>query len=85
MVDDDADLVARRVDLAAAWRRLDAADQEVLGPTVFEDLTSPQAGSVLGITGAAYGLRLMRARRALHRHLDLAAPDPELEPSHERC
>lgn len=85
VVADDADVVARRLDLAAAWRRLDAADQEVLGLTVFEDLTSPQAGSVLGITGAAYRLRLMRARRALRRQLAPAAPRPEMEPSHERC
>lgn len=64
------DLVALRVDLAQAWRRLDPGDQEVLALTVFEDLTSPQAGRVLGITSAAYRLRLMRARRTLRRHLD---------------
>jgi len=47
-------------------------DQEVLALTVFEDLTSPQAARVLGITPPAYRLRLMRARRELRRHLDAA-------------
>lgn len=68
----DADLVAQRIDLAAAWRRLSETDQEALSLTVFEDLTSPQAGRVLGITAASYRLRLLRARRALRRQLDLA-------------
>jgi len=70
----DADLVAQRLDLAAAWRRLSETDQEALSLTVFEDLASPQAGRVLGITAASYRLRLLRARRALRRHLD--SPEP---------
>jgi RNA polymerase sigma-70 factor (ECF subfamily) len=68
----NADPVAQRLDLAAAWRRLSETDQEALSLTVFEDLTSPQAARVLGITPTAYRLRLLRARRALHRQLDLA-------------
>lgn len=70
----DADLVARRIDLAAAWRRLGESDQETLSLAVFEDLTSPQAARVLGITPVSYRLRLLRARRALRRQLDLAEP-----------
>jgi len=70
----NADLVAQRLDLAVAWRRLSETDQEALALTVFEDLTSPQAGRVLGITAASYRLRLLRARRALRRHLD--SPEP---------
>lgn len=70
----DSDLLARRIDLAAAWRRLSETDQEALSLTVFEDLTSPQAARVLGITPVSYRLRLMRARRALRRQLDLAKP-----------
>ncbi len=66
----DADLVARRLDLAAAWRRLSETDQEVMSLTVFDDLSSLQAGRVLGISAASYRLRLLRARRALRRHLD---------------
>ncbi len=68
----DADLVAQRIDLAAAWRRLSDTEQEALSLTVFEDLTSPQAARVLGVTPTAYRLRLLRARRALRRQLDLA-------------
>ena len=80
LVDGDrADLVVQRVDLAAAWRKLSPGDQEVLSLSVFEDLTSPQAGRVLGISGASYRLRLMRARRALRRHLDHTTPYTQME------
>ncbi|GAB7189622.1 sigma-70 family RNA polymerase sigma factor [Kineococcus sp. NUM-3379] len=72
--DVEADLVARRLDVAAAWRQLSATEQEALSLHLFEDLTSPQAARVLGITAASYRLRLMRARRALRRHLDHPAP-----------
>ena len=72
----DADLLARRIDLAAAWTRLSETDQETLSLTIFEDLTSPQAARVLGITPVSYRLRLLRARRALRRQLDLAEPTP---------
>ena len=75
----DADLVARRIDLAAAWRRLGETDQEALSLTVFEDLTSPQAARVLGISPVSYRLRLLRARRALRRQLDLAEPSSYAE------
>jgi RNA polymerase sigma-70 factor (ECF subfamily) len=70
--DRNADPVAQRIDLAAAWRRLSETDQEALSLTVFEDLTSPQAARVLDITPTSYRLRLFRARRALRRQLDLA-------------
>lgn len=66
---DDTEHLALRMDLAAAWRRLSATDQEALSLTVFEDLTSAEAGRVLGITAVSYRLRLLRARRALRRHL----------------
>ena len=65
----DTDLLALRADLARAWRELAPDEQEVLALTVFEDLTSPQAGLVLGISSAAYRLRLMRARASLRRLL----------------
>ncbi|MEI2731036.1 MAG: sigma-70 family RNA polymerase sigma factor [Dermatophilaceae bacterium] len=75
---DDPELVARRIDLAAAWHRLTDAEQEVISLAVFDDLTSPQAAQVLGTTAAAYRLRLSRARRALRDHLDAGhrAPAP---------
>jgi RNA polymerase sigma-70 factor (ECF subfamily) len=68
----DAGHAALRLDLAAAWPRLSETDQEALSLSVFEDLDSPQAARVLGITAPAYRLRLLRARRALRRQLDLA-------------
>jgi len=67
----DADLVAQRMDLAAAWRRLSDTHQEALSLTVFENLTSTQASVVLCISPVSYRLRLLRARRALRRQLDL--------------
>lgn len=72
----DADLVAQRLDLAVAWRQLSPTDQEALSLTVFDNLTSPQAGRVLGITAASYRLRLLRARRALRRQLDRPESSP---------
>ncbi|QKE84321.1 sigma-70 family RNA polymerase sigma factor [Arthrobacter sp. NEB 688] len=85
---EDPDLLARRLDLAAAWPRLTAADQEVLALAYWDDLTSPEAARVLGISPVAFRLRLTRARRALRRHLDLvgataapAHPVPEGSPS----
>jgi RNA polymerase sigma-70 factor (ECF subfamily) len=72
----DPELVALRIDLTAAWRELSVSEQEVLALAVFENLTSSQAGHVLGITSVAYRLRLLRARRALRRRLDRAHPEP---------
>jgi RNA polymerase sigma-70 factor (ECF subfamily) len=72
----DPELVAVRIDLAAAWRELNASEQEILALAVFENLTSAQAGHVLGITSMAYRLRLKRARRALRRRLDRSHPEP---------
>lgn len=70
---DDLDGALTRVDLAAAWRRLSDAEQETLSLTAFEDLTSAEAAQVLGISPAAYRVRLMRARRTLRRLLTEAA------------
>ncbi|MFF0267557.1 RNA polymerase sigma factor [Kribbella sp. NPDC004536] len=77
-VDDDADLVARQVDLTRAWGRLTEVHQEALALAVLDDLTAPQAATVLGISPVAFRLRLSRARRALRSLLDhLPAPTPE--------
>lgn len=73
---DPHDGLVAALDLAAAWRRLDPGQQEVLALTVFEELTSAQAALVLGTTSTAYRLCLMRARRALRSHL-IDAEDPE--------
>lgn len=64
------DLVACRVDLAAAWPLLSASDQEAISLSVLDGLNAPEAASVLGISSTAFRLRLSRARRALRRHVD---------------
>jgi RNA polymerase sigma-70 factor (ECF subfamily) len=73
----DDDLVAHRLDLVAAWERLSAPQQEVLALTIFDDLASPQAAQVLGITPTSYRLRLHRARRALRLQLDPKHASPD--------
>ena len=62
---DATDAIETMVDLAAAWRQLPAHDQETLALTALDELSSAQAGQVLGISAAAYRVRLMRARRTL--------------------
>ena len=70
------DDVARRLDLAAAWRRLTPAEQEVLALALLDDTTSSEAAVVLGVTATAYRLRLMRARAVLRRRLQDPPDDP---------
>jgi len=70
VVPSPVDHVSQRVDLAAAWRTLDARDQEVLALTSWDGLSAAQAGQVLGISAANYRIRLHRARAALKRALD---------------
>ena len=67
------DLVARRVDLAAAWPRLSASHQEAIALSVLDELTAPEAAAVLNITAVAFRLRLSRARRSLRHHLESAS------------
>jgi RNA polymerase sigma-70 factor (ECF subfamily) len=64
------DLVAHRVDIAAAWPRLSALHQEAIALSVLDGLTAPEAAAVLGISATAFRLRLSRARRTLRRHVD---------------
>jgi RNA polymerase sigma-70 factor (ECF subfamily) len=76
------------LDLAAAWRRLRPAEQEVLALAVYEDLTSAQAAVVLGTTATGYRLRLLRARRALRAQLDgddAEEPAPARRPAAPRA
>ncbi len=70
-----------RLQVVEAWGQLSPAEQEVLALAVWEDLTSPQAGRVLGISAAAYRVRLARARASLSRHLDGAQPLDAPSPS----
>jgi RNA polymerase sigma-70 factor (ECF subfamily) len=74
---DHPDLVAGRVDIAAAWPLLSATDKEAIALSVLDGLNAPEAAAVLGISSTAFRLRLSRARRSLRRHVDSGtAGDP---------
>lgn len=68
-----ADENVGQLDFAAAWNRLSPANQEVLTLTAVDELTSQQAGEVLGIAATVYPHRLAKARKALRRELERAA------------
>jgi RNA polymerase sigma-70 factor (ECF subfamily) len=57
LIDDD--------ELRAALRRLSPVDREALVVTAWLDLSSADAARALGITPAAYRMRMSRARRRL--------------------
>ncbi len=76
---DHSPALVDRLALGAAWDQLGPDEQECLALTIFDGLSSPQAGEVLGISAGAYRLRLTRARAALRRHLNGAAITPALE------
>lgn len=61
--------IADRVDIAAAWPRLSPVHQEAIALAVLDGLTAPEAALVLGISPAAFRLRLSRARRTLRRQI----------------
>jgi RNA polymerase sigma factor (sigma-70 family) len=65
-----------RVDLMDAWRTMPAADQEVLALHVWEDLSAKDAAAVLGVTRAAYAMRLTRAKRHLAALLEVPSTGP---------
>lgn len=67
------DSVPELVDLAGAWLRLRDQHQEALAMTYLDDLTSEQAGRVLGISAVAFRVRLTRARAALRAQLGVGA------------
>jgi RNA polymerase sigma-70 factor (ECF subfamily) len=71
----DPDLVALRTDVAAAWPRLSASEQETIALASLDGLSAPEAAVVLGISATAFRLRLSRARRSLRRHLDPTTTD----------
>jgi RNA polymerase sigma-70 factor (ECF subfamily) len=77
----DSALVARRLDLAAAWGRLTEVHQEALSLAVWDGLAGPQAAVVLGISPVAFRLRLTRARRALRRYSEFTPAQPPPVPA----
>jgi len=57
-------------ELETALMRLSSSDREALLLVAWEDLTPQAAAASLGISAAAFRVRLHRARRRLTRHLD---------------
>jgi RNA polymerase sigma-70 factor (ECF subfamily) len=70
--------IADRLDIAAAWPRLSPVHQEAIALTVLDGLTAPEAARLLGISPAAFRLRLSRARRSLRRHIEPTLLDGHL-------
>jgi len=70
-------LVTASTDLVRAWRSLTAEQQEVLALVGWEELTSAEAGQVLGITATAFRHRLRKARAALRAALASATQSPQ--------
>ena len=77
----DADAIANRLDLIAAWKRLDPVHAEALALAAWDGLTSAQAGHMLDISPVAFRIRLSRARQSLRR---LLAITTALAPAHPR-
>jgi RNA polymerase sigma-70 factor (ECF subfamily) len=65
-------------ELAEALRTLSPRDREALLLVAWEDLTPALAARALGITQAAFRVRLHRARRRLKSRLAAAPGDPAL-------
>lgn len=84
---DPAEAVAERQRVLAALRQLGPADQELLLLTAWEGLAVTDAARVVGCSPAAARVRLHRARRRLHAHLDVrdhgstAPASPPVQPA----
>ena len=68
------DHVGGMAEIAAAFRRLTATDQELLALAGWEGLAPAEIATVLGCSRNAARIRLHRARRRLAAELDRAAP-----------
>lgn len=66
----EPDAIGAKLDLTAAWNRLDAGDQEVIALNYWDGLSSAEAAKVLGITGPNYRIKLHRARNNLKKLLE---------------
>lgn len=77
---DHADEVVSQHDVAVAFNRLSAADQEVLRLVAWERLTAVEAAVALGQSRATCAMRLMRARRRLRAQLRAVGEGAELAP-----
>ena len=73
-VDAQVTTSGRAADVRAALERMDAEDRELLTLIAWDDLTSAQAGAVLGLSPAAVRKRLQRARARLRAGLGAGEP-----------
>jgi RNA polymerase sigma-70 factor (ECF subfamily) len=64
------DAVSDRVSVLHAIRALDETDQEALLLVAWEELNPRDAAAALGISSAAFRMRLTRARRRLRAEID---------------
>lgn len=74
---DEEELWTTRLAIAEAWPTLSATHQEAIALSVWEGLDAETAGQVLGISAAAFRVRLHRARQQLRRALDAAITPPQ--------
>jgi RNA polymerase sigma-70 factor (ECF subfamily) len=68
-------------ELAAALQALSPADREALLLVAWDDLTPALAAASLGISQAAFRVRLYRARQRCRRGLELSAPRSAVLPT----
>lgn len=68
-------------ELASALAKLSPADREALLLVAWEDLTPSGAAASLGISPAAFRVRLHRARRRLRYELEAGRSHPQLNPA----
>jgi len=73
---DAADRAVDQAEARAALARLRDDDREVLMLVAWEGLDPARAAAVLGITPAAFAVRLHRARRRLEAHLTSSEESP---------
>jgi RNA polymerase sigma factor (sigma-70 family) len=77
-VDDHADAVIQKLDLATAFDNLGDADQEVLRLSLWEGLSASEAAHALGCSVPTYQVRLHRARKRLKTGLSVALANNEV-------
>lgn len=74
---EDEELWTTRLAIAEAWSRLSPTHQEAIALSVWEGLDAESAGQVLGVSAAAFRVRLHRARQQLREALDAAITPPQ--------
>jgi RNA polymerase sigma-70 factor (ECF subfamily) len=74
-------LATERAAVLSALAELTAKEREALLLVAWDGLAPPQAAEVAGCTTTAFHVRLLRARRRLHAHLESDAhPHPDAAP-----